>query len=96
MFTCILHYNNTRYNNLKVFKYTNITFYHHIKQNITQFVIYCQKQDILYRFSEYYLYFSIRISSFYVSNRSPPSPMVRQKKVMKSFGISNKCITFAP
>lgn len=62
-----------------------------------QFVIYCKKQDILYRFSEYYLYFSIRISSFYVSNRSPPpSPIARQKKVMKSFGISNKCITFAP
>ena len=45
-----------------------------------QFVIYYKKQDILYRFSEYYLYFSIRISSFYVSNRSPPSPMARQKK----------------
>ena len=41
-----------------------------------QFVIYCKKQDILYRFSEYYLYFSIRISSFYMSkhqkNRSLP------------------------
>ena len=45
-----------------------------------QFVIYYKKQDILYRFSEYYLYFNIRISSFYVSNRSPPSPMARQKK----------------
>lgn len=61
-----------------------------------QFVICYKKQDILYRFSEYYLYFSFRISSFYVSNRSPPSPMARQKKIMKSFGISNKCITFAP
>ena len=61
-----------------------------------QFVICYKKQDILYRFSEYYLYFSIRISSFYVSNRSPPSPMARLKKIMKSFGISNKCITFAP
>ena len=62
-----------------------------------QFVIYCEKQDILYRFSEYYLYFSIRISSFYVSNRSPP-PLTNgeTKKIMKSFGISNKCITFAP
>ena len=50
-----------------------------------QFVIYCQKQDILYRFSEYYLYFSIRISSFYVSNRSPPSPMARQKKNNEKF-----------
>lgn len=45
-----------------------------------QFVIYYKKQDILYRFSEYYLYFSIRISSFYLSNRSPLSPMARQKK----------------
>ena len=61
-----------------------------------QFVICYKKQDILYRFSEYYLYFSIRINSFYMSNRSPPSPMARQKKIMKSFGISNKCITFAP
>ena len=26
---------------------------------------------------------------------APPSPMARQKKIMKSFGISNKCITFA-
>lgn len=61
-----------------------------------QFVIYCKKQDILYRFSEYYLYFSIRISSFYVSNRSPPLTNGETKKIMKSFGISNKCITFAP
>ena len=85
MFTCILHYNNTGYNNLKVFKYTNITFYHHIKQNITQFVIYCQKQDILYRFSEYYLYFSIRTSSFYVSNRSPPLTNGETKKSNEKF-----------
>ena len=60
-----------------------------------QFVIYYKKQDILYRFSEYYLYFSIRISSFYVSNRSPPLTNGEIKKIMKSFGISNKCITFA-
>ena len=47
---------------------------------MTQFVIYCEKQDILYRFSEYYLYFSIRISSFYVSNRSPPHQWRDKKK----------------
>ena len=62
MFTYILRYINTRYNNLKVFKHKNLTFCYHIKQMIIQFVIYCEKQDILYRFSEYYLYFSIRIS----------------------------------
>ena len=62
MFTYILYYINTKYNNLKVFERKNLTFCYHIKQTIIQFVIYCEKQDILYRFSEYYLYFSIRIS----------------------------------
>lgn len=36
------------------------------------------------------------LSCLQAANRPLPSPMARPKKVMKSFGFSNKCITFAP